>query len=163
MATIYDRLINKYKFKYHILSSASFYKISEENQRSDEIEKIIKLNINHKLTETFINDIDVESQLEHQIQIQEIKQSGWIFYKNIAMKIRLYKTGELNGSNYVEISMRSNAILNIKNTDKYCFLRSILAFLHPCEKSHASRVTIYIQSFIDLNIEGFNFKKRFQV
>ena len=35
MATINARLINQYKFKYHILFSASFYKINEEDQRSD--------------------------------------------------------------------------------------------------------------------------------
>ena len=47
MATIYARLINQYKFEYHILFSASFYKINEEDQRSDEIELIINLNINN--------------------------------------------------------------------------------------------------------------------
>ena len=47
MATIYARLINQYKFKYHILFSARFYKINEEDQRSDEIELFINLNINN--------------------------------------------------------------------------------------------------------------------
>ena len=41
MATIYARLINQKKFKYHILFSASFYKIIEEDQRCDEIELFI--------------------------------------------------------------------------------------------------------------------------
>ena len=97
MATIYARLINQYKFKYHILFSASFYKINEEDQRSDEIELFLYLNINHNLTETDNNNIDVKSQLEHQIQIQETKESGWIFDKINSMKIRFYKTGEVNG------------------------------------------------------------------
>ena len=92
MATIYARLINQYKFKYHILFSASFYKINEEDQRSDEIELFINLNINNNLTETDINNIDVKSQLEHQIQVQETKESGWIFDKINSMKIRFYKT-----------------------------------------------------------------------
>ena len=35
---IYARLINQYKFKYHTLFSASFYKINEEDQRYNEIE-----------------------------------------------------------------------------------------------------------------------------
>ena len=94
MATIYSKLINQYKFKYHKLFSASFYKINEEDQRSDEIELFINLNINNNLTETDINDVDVKSQLEHQIQIQETKESGWIFDKINSMKIRFYKTGE---------------------------------------------------------------------
>ena len=58
------------------------------------------------------------------------------------MKTRVYKTGALNGSNYVYIHLRSNAILNIKKIDKYCFLWSILAELQPCEKRHPSRVKI---------------------
>ena len=73
MATIYARLINQYKFKYHTLFSASFYKINEEDHRSDEIEVFINLNINNKLAETDINNNHVKSQLEHQIQIQETK------------------------------------------------------------------------------------------
>ena len=43
MATIYARLRNQYKFKYHKIFSASFYKINEEDQRSDEIELFINL------------------------------------------------------------------------------------------------------------------------
>ena len=38
MATIYATLINQYKFKYHMIFSASFYKINEEDQKSDESE-----------------------------------------------------------------------------------------------------------------------------
>ena len=37
MGTIYARLINQYNFEYHVIFSASFYKIIEEDQRSDEI------------------------------------------------------------------------------------------------------------------------------
>ena len=47
------------------------------------------------------------------------------------MTIYFYKTQELNGSNYVKIPIRSNAILNIQNDDKYCFIWSILAHLYP--------------------------------
>ena len=38
LSVIYARLINQYKFKYHTLISASFYKISEEDQRYNENE-----------------------------------------------------------------------------------------------------------------------------
>ena len=61
MATIYARLMNQYKFRYHILFSVSFYEINEEDQRRDEIELFFNLNINHKLTETDIDNIDVKS------------------------------------------------------------------------------------------------------
>ena len=76
MATIYAKLKNQYKFKYHIKFSASFYKNIEEDQRSDEIELFINLKINNNLTESDIDNIDIKSQLEHQFQIQETKESG---------------------------------------------------------------------------------------
>ena len=162
MSTIYARLINQYKFKNHILFSASFYKIEEEDQRSDETEFFINLNKNHNLTETDNKNIDIKFELKHQIQIQKTKKSDWIFEKINSMKIRFFKTGELNGTNYVKIPLRSNAILNIQNNDKYYFLWSILAYLHPCENNHPSRVTNYIQKFNELNIDGFDFSNGFE-
>ena len=97
MATFNARLINQYKFKHHIFFSASLYKINEEGQRSDEIEIFINLNINDNLTEMDNNDIDVKSQLDHQIQIQVKNETGWTFDKINSMKIRFYRTEDLNG------------------------------------------------------------------
>ena len=45
LANTYARLLNKYKFKNHTLFSASFYKNNEEDQRNDEIELFINLEI----------------------------------------------------------------------------------------------------------------------
>ena len=73
------------------------------------------MNINHNLTESDIDNIDIKSQLEHQMQQQEMKDSGWRFDKINSMTIYFYKTGELNGSNNVKIQLRSSAILNIEN------------------------------------------------
>ena len=162
MATIYARVINEYKFKYHILFSASFYKINEEDQRSDEIELFINLNIKNNLRETDNNKIDDRSELEHQIQIQETKESGWLFDEINLMKIRFYKTGELDGSSYVKVPLRSNAFVNIKNNDKYCFIWSILASLHPFDNGHPNRVSNYKQYFNELNIIGFDFTNGFK-
>ena len=98
----------------------------EGDQRSDEIELFNNLNINHDLTETDIDNIDVKSQLE--VQIQETKDSGWIFDRINSMKTSFFKTGELSGSSYVKIPLKSNAILNFKNDDKYCF-NLVLAYV----------------------------------
>ena len=121
LSVIYARLINQNKFKYHTLFSASFYKINEEDQRNNEIELYMNLKINNNITESDINNIEVRSQLEHQFQIQETKESGWIFDKINSMKISFYKTTELNGTSYVKIPLRTSAILNVQNNDKYCF------------------------------------------
>ena len=162
LSVIYARLINQYKFKYHTLFSASFYKINEEDQKNNEIELHMNLKINNNLTESDFDNIVVKSQLEHQIQIQEMKESGWIFDKVNSMKISFYKTTELNGTSYVKIPLRSNAILNVQNNDKYCFIWSILASLHPCENDHPNRVNNYSQYFNELNFQNFDFTNGFK-
>ena len=160
-SVIYARLINKYKFKYHTLFSASFYKINEEDRRDNEIELYINLKINHNLTESDIDNNDVTSHLEQQIQNQEMKESGWIFDKINSMKLSFYKSTELDGTSHVKIPLRSNATLNIQNNDKYCFNWSILASLHPCENTHPSRVNNYLQYFNELNFQNFDFTNGF--
>ena len=162
LAVIYARLINQYKFRYQIVFSARFDKQNEKNQLLDETELFINLNINHNLTQTDIDNINVVSSLEYQIQQQEMKDSGWRFDKINSMTIFFYKTNEMNGSNYVKIPLRSNAILNIENNDKYCFLWSILAYLRPCNNNHPNRVSNYRQYFNELNIQGFDFTNGFK-
>ena len=159
---IYARLINQYKFKYQTVFSARFDKQDEDGELLDETELFSNLNINHKLTETDINNINVVSPLEYQKQQQEVKKSGWRFDKITSMTVYFYKTNELNGSNYIKILLRSNGILNIENNDKYCFLWSILAYLHPCNNNDPNRVSYYRQYFNEKNIQGFDFNKGFR-
>ena len=99
------------------------------------------MNNNHNLTETGLNKIDIRSPLEHHIQQQQIKDSGWRFDKINSMTVNFQKTGEMNGRSYVIIPLRSNAVLNIENNDKYCFLWTILAYLHPSNNNHPNRVS----------------------
>ena len=78
------------------------------------------------------------------------------------MNIVFYTTGEINGSNYVKKLLRSIAIVNIKNGDRYCFIWSILASLCPCNNGHLNRVSNYRQYFNELNIQCFDFTKGFK-
>ena len=162
LSVIYARLINQYKFRYQTVFSARFDKQNEDGQLLDETEVFINLNINHNLTQTDIANIDVVSALEHQIQQQEMKNSGWRFDKINSMTIYFYKTTELNGSNYVKIPLRSNAILNVENNDKYCFIWSILPYLHPCNNILPNRVSNYRQFFSELNVQDFDFTNGFR-
>ena len=125
LCVIYARLKDQYNIKYHTIISARFDKQDEDNQVLDETELYINLKINHNLTETDIDNIDVKSPLEHQIQQQEMKDSGWRFDKINSTTIYFYQTGIMNGSNSIKIPSRSNAILIIENNDKNCFLWSI--------------------------------------
>ena len=162
LSVIYARLINQYKFKYQTVFSARFDKQDEDNQILDETELFFILNFNHNLTKTDINIIDVVSPLKYQKQQQEMKDYGWRFDKIDSMTVYFYKTSELNGSNYVKIPLRSNAILKIENNDKYCFNWSILASLHPCNNNHPNRVSNYKQYFNELNLNGFDFNNGFK-
>ena len=67
MSFIYARLKNQYNFKCQTIFSARYDKQGENDQLLDETELFINLIINHNLTETDINNIDVKSPLEQQI------------------------------------------------------------------------------------------------
>ena len=162
LSVIYASLINQYKFTDQTVFSARFDKQNEDNQVIDETELFFNLRSNHNLTQTEVDNIDVESSFEYQIQQQELKDSGWRFAKMKSMIIYFFKTGELNGSNYIKIALRSNAILKIENNDKYCFIWSILASLHPCNNNHSNRVLICRQYFNESNIQGFDFTNGFK-
>ena len=63
MNTFFARLMNQYEFRYQIVFSARFDKQDEAKQVLDEIEFFIKLNMNQKLTESDIGNIDNEFSL----------------------------------------------------------------------------------------------------
>ena len=92
MAVIYARLINQYKFKYQCVFLCNFDKQGEFGEILDETELFINLKINHNLTESDLNKINIRWDLERQIQNQEMKDSGWRFDKIISMTIYFYKT-----------------------------------------------------------------------
>ena len=162
LAVIYARLSNQYKFNYQTVFSARFDKQDEDNQVLDATELFINLNINHNLTQSDLDNIDIKSPLDDQKQQQQMKDSGWRFDKINSMTVYFYKTNEMNGSNYIKIHLRSNAILNIENNDIYCFLWSILASLHPCINNHPNRVSNYRQYFNALNNQRFDFSGGFK-
>ena len=58
--------------------------------------------------------------------------------------------------------MRSNAILNVENIDKYCFIWPTLARLHPCNNIHPNRVSNYRKYFNEMNIQDFDFTNGFK-
>ena len=117
LSVIYARLINQYKFRYQTVFSARFDKQDEDDHLLDETELFINLIFNQNLTQSDRDKIGIRSPLEYQIQQQEMKDSGWRFDKINSMTIYFYKTNEKNGSNYVKIPLRTNAILNIENND----------------------------------------------
>ena len=80
-------MINQYNFIYQTFFSARFEKQDEDNQILDKTELIINLNINHNLTESDLDKIDIKSSLEHQIPKKGKKDSGWGFDKINSMTV----------------------------------------------------------------------------
>ena len=78
------------------------------------------------------------------------------------MKNKFYKTGELNGFSFFKFPFRSNAVLNVGNDDKFCFLWSKLASLHPCKNDHPDSFPNYKYYFDKLNIDGFDCSNGFK-
>ena len=116
-------------------------------------------------TVTDPNNIDVRYALEERIQIQEKKESVWRFDKIVSMTIYFNKLVKWMDQFMKKIPMRSSAVINIQNGDKYCFLWSILAHFHPIanpKKGHATRVSNYRQCFDELNLEGYDFSNGFK-
>ena len=145
MAEISARILNQNKYKYQTLFSARFYKRDEDDQVLDGSEFNISLNVNQNLTESNIGNINIISQLEHQIQNQEIRDSDWIC-DNIDSEIKSFcKSSKKKGSKYVKVLLRTSAKFNIESDDNYCFLWSILAGVHPCRKSHPTKASNYRQ------------------
>ena len=79
VSVIYARLINRYIFKNQTIFSARFDKQDEDNHFLDETELFNNFDFNRNLTQIYLDDIDVSSPLEHKLQQQEIKDSGWRF------------------------------------------------------------------------------------
>ena len=161
MSHIYAKFINQYKFKYQISFMLLFYKFEEDGDIRKEAEMTVNLNRTNNLTQSEIDNVDIQWDLEARKQNLEMQESGWIFRRVNSMTISYYNTGNMDGSSYVKIPLRSSAIVNIKNDDKYCFLWSIPAKLHPCE-NNPNRVSKYEPYFNELNIEGFDFTNGFR-
>ena len=69
-----------------------------------------------------------------------MKESGWKFQRVNLVEISIYKSGDLNGLSSVKLPSGSSAFLKAQNDEKFCFLWSIFAKLHPCE-NNSKRVT----------------------
>ena len=96
LSSFYVRLINQSIFKYQTVFAARFAKQDEDFHLLDETEIFINLYTNHKLTET-----DNKSRIKHQIEQQEMKNSGWRLDKINSMTIYFYKTGEIVGRSFL--------------------------------------------------------------
>ena len=65
---VFAEVLNQYNFKYQTVFSARFAKQEKNNQVLVETELFNDLNTIHNSPQTYIDNIDITSTLEHQIQ-----------------------------------------------------------------------------------------------
>ena len=73
--------MNQYTLKYQAVFSAGLDTQGKNDPALDENEIYINLEENQKLTQSDIDNIDIQSRIDGQLQFQETKDSGWRFEK----------------------------------------------------------------------------------
>jgi len=71
----------------------------------------------------------------------------------------------LQGSSYIKTPkyiLNKKAVVNVRNTDNFCFLYSILAGIRSDDKSRKYKVGQYQRRFHELNYDGLEFPLKFQ-
>ena len=95
MSHVYAKIFNQNKFKHQLTFLVLFNKYEEDNEITSEIETPITLSIIHNLTQTDIDIINIQWDVENRIQSVEMKESGGNFQKNNTMGFSFYKIGNL--------------------------------------------------------------------
>ena len=161
MAIKYGELINQFKFKIKVFANVGYIK----NNGEDPIEEVnhhIAINIIENLTRIQLNDLDIMTDLNYEIERRDMEGSGWNIQGINHLKIYFHKTNPINGQTYIEFPIRTNAVLNIQNNDSYCFLWCVLASIHPVNKD-PQRVSKYIPYRNELNINNIDFSNGMKI
>ena len=157
----YGELINQFKFKIRFYANVE-YLLEHEDEAADETNHYVGVDIINILTRLQLNDLDIMTDLDNEIETRDMEGSGWNVRGINHLKIFFHKTNPINGMTYVEFPIRTNAILNIQNNDTYCFLWSILASIHPVNKD-PQRVSKYIPYKNELIITDIDFSNGMKI
>ena len=161
LAIKYGELIRQFKFKIRFYANVK-YLLEHEDELPEESNHYIGVDIINILTRLQLDDLDIMTDLDSEIQTRDMEGSGWNVQGINHLKIYFHKTNPINGQTYVEFPIRTNAILNIQNNDAYCFLWSILASIHPVKEDPQS-VSKYIPYQNELNITDIDFSNGMKI
>ncbi|CAG9769955.1 unnamed protein product [Ceutorhynchus assimilis] len=94
------------------------------------------------------------------VEFQE-KESGWALQQLLYLEISINKVNPLKASSYLPLPKEidaKKAVLNIQNWDQKCFMWSVLAQLHPVDRTqNANRVANYSHYENELDFTGIGF------
>ena len=151
----YGELIRQYKFKIRFYANVK-YLLYHEDEPAEETNHYIGVDIIDILTRLQLDDLDIMTELDNIMQDRDMEGSGWNIQGINHLKLYFHKTNPINGRTYIKFPIRTNSILNIQNNDSYCFVWSILAFLHPVDKD-PQRVSKYEPYRNELDISNIDF------
>ena len=81
LSHLYAKLKDQYKFNYQLTFLLLFNKSEEYNEITSETELLNTLSTTHNLTQSEIDKINMQWDLENSIQSIEMRESGWNFQK----------------------------------------------------------------------------------
>ena len=99
------------------------------------------------------------TELQHRIEESNLEGSGYEFINYEMIRTTIVKNTNMQGSSYIELPKfikDKHAVVNVKNTDDYCFVWAVLSALYPA-KSHSDRVTNYRPYVYNLNLWSLDF------
>ena len=112
----YGELIRQFKFKIRFYANVK-YLLEHEDELPEETNHYIGVDIINILTRLQLDDIDIMSDLDNEIETRDMQGSGWNVPGINHLKIYFHKTNPINGMTYVEFPIRTNAIVNFQNND----------------------------------------------
>ena len=151
----YGELIKQFKFKIRVYANVR-YLLEHEDELPEVVNHYIGVDIIEILTRLQLNDLDIMTDLDNEKDNRDMEGSGWDIQAINHLKIYFHKTNVMNGLTYVKFPIRSNSVLNIQNTDTYCFLWCILANIHPVDRN-PHRVSKYLPFQNQINITNIDF------
>ena len=161
MSIKYGELINQFKFKIRFHANIR-YLLEHEDELPEVVDHYVGVDIIDNLTRLQLNDLDIMTNLDNEIENRDMEGSGWNIQGIIHLKKYFHKTNIMNGMTYIKFPLRTNSILNIQNNDTYCFLWSILEDIHPVD-NHPYRVSKYIPYLNELIIANIDFTNGMRV
>lgn len=87
------------------------------------------------------------------------RDSGWALYEIMHLKVNINKYTPITVNSYIELPQyikQKQAVINVKNTDNYCFLWAVVSALYPVNK-HSDRISSYPHFSEVLRYDNINF------
>ena len=117
------------------------------------------------LDENDIYDEMVEEIMEEIDKTREAEGSGWQFENVIKLVLHTTRWDPINAGSYIELPpalKNKNAIINMKNEDKKCFMWCVLRALNP-KNNHPERIDKDLKSKVEtLNMQGMRYPVNFR-